>query len=258
MVLPALANIDAENDSPTCDESVLNASNGTANLEINWEPNVIPLRWYSGNTLLEPENNDDTCTYDGVLNRPTNPTREGYNFAGWRVRPTYDFKTINTTASGYESWAIGVMETSDYCTYAIGTGSSTEVSCTAYPEFYKELQRYEWKVRLYGGDIYGSSYCSAKSGNANDSRWDNDSSNWMATYSELESAPGDKTYCWCQATGYKPDNSNTIHGPDSSTDWGFVAIYSSVDRCAKSCSGWCVFVITRSGNLRKGMFGITQ
>ena len=117
MVFPSLANIDAENDSPTCDESVLNASNGTANLEINWEPNVIPLRWYSGNTLLEPENNDDTCTYDGVLNRPTNPTREGYNFAGWRVRPTMDFSTIPTDQAGTGLWAKGGINNANGCLY---------------------------------------------------------------------------------------------------------------------------------------------
>ena len=259
MVFPALANIDASNDSPTCDESVLNASNGTANLEINWEPNVIPLRWYSGNTLLPVENNDDTCTYDGALNIPaTPPEREGYDFAGWRVRQTYDFTQLRTDLNGTERWAIRLHGSNDVCRHAFGDGTAGNVPCTAYPEFYKELQRSEWKVKFDWGDIYGSSYCSAKSGNTNGSRWDKDSSNWKATYDELESASGDKIYCWCQVTGYKPNGGDMVYGPSSSTVWLYINERNNEAVCAQQCAQDCSFYVSNSGNFRPAAFGVTQ
>ena len=259
MVFPSLANIDASNDSPTCDESVLNASNGTANLEINWEPNVIPLRWYSGNTLLPVENNDDTCTYDGVLNRPTNPTREGYNFDGWRVRPTMDFSTLLTNERGRTSWAKGGYN----CWYNPTGGGSMTIKCNAYEDF-KELEKHEFKVKFDWGDIYGTGYCSAKSGNNNSYAFNNDSSNWKATYSELESASGDKVYCWCQVTGYKPSGSTILYGQASDLVWIYQEDYSSnvqfsnkpVYNCANRCATDCAYMIINKSSARRALFGL--
>ena len=239
-VLPSFANIDAENESPTCDESVLNASNGTANLEINWEPNVIPLRWYSGNTLLPVENNDDTCTYDGVLNRPTNPTREGYNFDGWRVRPTMDFSTLGTIGA-FKRWA----KTSNYCWYETGTWNNTRVTCNS-DEHFKQLQPYEWIAQDNNTDelLYGMSKCSAKSGDAHSGTWPiGYKDDWTeSNIANLDNASGIKRYCWCKVTGYRATEQNPINASLKELPWIFLASFAGDEsNCEANCSKTCAY-----------------
>ena len=164
----ATADIDADATTATCDESVLNASNGTANLEINWEPNVIPLRWYSGNTEIHPENtNANSCTYDGALNIPaTPPEREGYNFAGWKIRPTYDFSklapsgvyALTDTDQRYTKRVYGRQG----CVY--NGNIHTNIPCTD-PEF-DELSNDEWKIKFNTGTLYGNAICGSTIGAA--------------------------------------------------------------------------------------------
>ena len=238
--VPSLANIDAENDSPTCDESVLNANNGTANLEINWEPNVIPLRWYSGNTLLEPENNDDTCTYDGVLNKPTNPTREGYNFAGWRVRPTMEFSTIPTNQDFIERWSKGWSNNKSICKYGIKTENNRVqiVACSSDVTLAK-LQTLEWKLKFEHGDLYGMAGCSTEGEGLSRGTRGNPT---------IDNSVG--TYCWCKATGYKPNNSDTIYGPSKTLSWVF-ALYDK--ECWSSCASHCTYNIGLYGYVRRAV-----
>ena len=47
-----------------------------------FQPNNVNLTWNdgSGNTSTT------TCTYDGLINIPTEPTRPGYVFKGWKVQ----------------------------------------------------------------------------------------------------------------------------------------------------------------------------
>ena len=260
MMFPALANIDAENDSPTCDESVLNASNGTANLEINWEPNVIPLRWYSGNTLLEPENNDDTCTYDGVLNRPTNPTREGYNFAGWRVRPTMEFNLAVFSLprdSAIERWAKGIILSNgkDYCSWGGGGGGRSSRSCS--DSHLIELQQHEWSV-LYdnnGKTLYGTAKCSARVGNNYSSTYpiENKSDWFEPSTANLDNATGTKTYCWCRLTGYRATEQSPLYAPSNLLSWIYFGS-GSASSCSFDCASWCalrvaiIYVLPDFGN----------
>ena len=68
-----------------CDNATLSKYTGTANVEINWEPNVIQLGWYDGNTRLDVPVSAQSCTYDGVVTVPPQPTRPGYTFNGWKV-----------------------------------------------------------------------------------------------------------------------------------------------------------------------------
>ena len=66
-----------------CDNDTLSKYSGTANVEINWEPNVIQLGWYDGTT---PVAGPETCTYNGTISVPqTPPARPGYTFNGWKV-----------------------------------------------------------------------------------------------------------------------------------------------------------------------------
>ena len=71
--------------SAPCDNDTLNKYTGTANVEINWEPNTINLNWYNGDEKLTVANNSQSCVYDGTLTVPTQPTKPGYTFNGWKV-----------------------------------------------------------------------------------------------------------------------------------------------------------------------------
>ena len=68
-----------------CDNATLSKYTGTVNAEINWEPNVINLNWYDGDEKLTVANTSQTCTYDGMITVPTQPTKPGYTFNGWKV-----------------------------------------------------------------------------------------------------------------------------------------------------------------------------
>ena len=71
--------------SAPCDNATLDKYTGTANVEINWEPNTINLNWYDGDTKLTVANVSQTCTYDGMITVPSQPTKLGYTFNGWKV-----------------------------------------------------------------------------------------------------------------------------------------------------------------------------
>ena len=252
-VLPSFANIDAENDSPTCDESVLNASNGTANLEINWEPNVIPLRWYSGNTLLEPENNDDTCTYDGVLNRPTNPTREGYNFAGWRVRPMMEFSESTLGLSGYpQTWS-----KDNVCRYNNKGYNPETITCSSDNHFF-DLQQKEYKMLYPNGKmLYGMSKCSARVGNNYSGTYPiKNKSDWFEpSTANLDNATGNKNYCWCKATGFRETEQGSLYAPSNTLGWIMAYSYHSrADWCVNGgCALSCAYY-TNVGQSRRASF----
>ena len=71
--------------SAPCDNDTLSKYNGTADVEINWEPNTIGLNWYDGDTKLTVDNSAQSCVYDGTLTVPAQPTKPGYTFNGWKV-----------------------------------------------------------------------------------------------------------------------------------------------------------------------------
>ena len=72
------------NGSTTCDTATLGQSenNSTANVEADWNANTININWYDGENVVST----NTCTYDGTITLPTQPTKTGYTFAGWQLR----------------------------------------------------------------------------------------------------------------------------------------------------------------------------
>ena len=88
-VCNAYATTDIAADATTgdCDESTLGTYSGSADLEIKWEPNTIPIRWYDGDNRLTVQSSAQSCTYDEGLHLPTTqPTKNGYVFNGWTVK----------------------------------------------------------------------------------------------------------------------------------------------------------------------------
>ena len=112
-------NIASDANSADCKNSTLETYSGTSNLTAGWEANTINLHWYNGNTELTVPSESQSCVYDGAL---IPLEREGYTFAGWRVRDLpYGYtrlqyvestgtQYIDTGVSGFNSgdWEIGV------------------------------------------------------------------------------------------------------------------------------------------------------
>ena len=85
--LPTFATGISGGTSAPCDNDTLSKYSGTVNAEINWEPNTINLNWYDGDEKLTVNSNAQSCTYDGTLTVPPQPTKPGYTFNGWKVIP---------------------------------------------------------------------------------------------------------------------------------------------------------------------------
>jgi hypothetical protein len=68
--------------SAPCDNATLSKYTGTANIEINWEPNTIGLKWYNGDQQVA---GPTSCVYDSTITVPPQPTKLGYTFNGWKV-----------------------------------------------------------------------------------------------------------------------------------------------------------------------------
>ena len=229
--------------SAPCDNDTLNKYTGTANVEINWEPNTINLTWFNGDTELNVASASQTCTYDGVITVPPAPPQKlGYTFNGWKI-PKIDFGTIPTTQPGIERWSIGWYENEIYCVHDdTGTGVFPHVSCESDNNF-NELQPHEWKTRHNHGDIYGVSGCSEDIGQ-----------DWKPGTPTI----GSGQYCWCKAIGYKFANTTLIYL--SLYNLPFLYAYDYTDD--RQCQVYCAFRCSRSAetgsNFRRNLFTPAQ
>ena len=214
--------------SAPCTNNTLETYSGNSNLAADWQPNEIKLRWYDNNTLMDVQASANTCIYDGTLTIPsTAPTRIGYTFDGWTVKPEMDFGTIPTNIKGIERWGKGI---GNYCLYEtnMNGGSAWQVNCSSDDNF-SELQQQEWKVRFNHGSLYGMSICSTTAG---------------AQGTPGTPAKENGTHCWCKATGYKATNTNEISGPTATLSWIFEPHTSpSYIGCAQLCAARCALYV---------------
>ena len=224
--IPAFASgIDANSASAPCTNNTLETYSGNTNLAADWAPNTINLRWYNNNTLLTVQSAANTCVYDGTLTIPaTEPTRTGYTFAGWQVRPEYNFSTIPIYEHFSERLGKCVVNHQDYCWYDDTGGSAHVIGCDTKEEF-KELQQHEWQMKFNHGVLYGMSLCSATNG----------------TYTNPgtpSTTPG--SFCWCKATGYQATGTDIIYAPSSALSWICGTDASSISQgCDGICAIWC-------------------
>jgi hypothetical protein len=240
------SDIAAGANSASCDNSTLNTYTGPAALEAKWNANEIQLRWYDNNTLMSVTSTESTCDYDDDITVPTAPSRTGYDFAGWTIRQQRDFSTLNASLSATCSkrWGKGEHYTqhTDYCYYKEGDGNAINLACNSDANFF-ELKQHEWKVEFPQGDVYGMAKCSATSG----------------TYS-VAGTPSDegtrdtKQYCWCKATGWKPNGSNTLQSPLASLSWVFNLDRGSASGCSADCAAHCSYRVRGNSGFRAALF----
>jgi hypothetical protein len=251
-------------NNPTCDNSTLGVYSGSVALEPDWGANKISIRWYNNNTLMTNVTAaESTCEYDGTIDVATAPSRTGYNFSGWRVRPQIDFAALRPTltfTSTQERWSVGAVYGTGarYCWHAVHTNNSVHEACSLRAE-YTDLEANEWKTETGQGMIYGSAHCSGKSGNTHSSTWSTDyKSDWAATIAELDAVSGEKKYCWCQVTGFKPTNASTIQGPLASLSWVFYSDYGSAANCSYGCAAYCSNYVRSFSGFRAALFAPAQ
>ena len=80
MAIPAFADIAANNNNPTCDSTTIGATSGDTALDATWNANTLNLKFMANGQQFA----SNTCTYGQNITIPsTEPTRTGYNFAGW-------------------------------------------------------------------------------------------------------------------------------------------------------------------------------
>ena len=220
--------------SAPCTNNTLETYSGNSNLAADWQPNEIQLRWYNNNTLMDVQSAANTCTYDGALAVPqTAPTRTGYTFAGWTVRPEIDFAaTIPTNENGLERWGKGVRDDVDFCYHSTGTDRfAGTVACNSDVGF-KELKQQEWKLRFSFGDLYGMIKCSTRS----------------PTATEIERC------CWCKATGYKATNANVVSGASYAVPWVQYGCYAEIEHCLYACGVHCAYQAQFDSAFRTALF----
>ena len=192
---------------------------------------------------MEVESSSSGCTYDDALTPPTAPSRTGYTFKGWHVRPTMNFSEIPTNVNGTNRWAIGWYNNANYCWYDTNTGSAWNVACNSDATYSKELQTHEWKVKYSHGELYGMSGCSTTSG---------------AYATSGNPTIGSGQYCWCKATGYKANGSSEVKGPLSALSWVLYNDYGSVADCAQYCATGCAHRAEYYSAFRGALFGVSQ
>jgi len=214
----------------TCDTDTLGSATGPVQLRADFTPEEIDLRWYNNNTLLNvTSTSSNTCTYDTAISLPTNPTKTGYKFKGWKIRPQYDFTTLpgnQTALSGYGKSAVG------HCVGIWNTGTETESEegneAICAKNEYSDLGDNEWVANFSWGTLYGISLCSSSAS----SRGEN-------------GTPDQNTsgaHCWCLATGYVPNGENIKYGPSKTMFWTYESeciASNGGNMCSSVCAGRC-------------------
>ena len=232
--------IASNTNSAPCTNNTLETYSGNSNLAADWQPNEIQLRWYNNNTLMDVQSAANTCIYDGTLAVPqTAPTRTGYTFAGWTVRPEMDFGTISTSDTYISNYAKG----DGWCGYR-ENGISYESGCSKYSSIaeFADLQYKEWKVIYEHGTVYGMAMCSKRPGEnygftfpqQHKSDWQESSAETLENYTG-GNASSEAKNCWCKATGYQLSNQSVKYGPSKRLDFVFDSYTGNVD-CLSVCA----------------------
>ena len=236
--------IGANDATAPCDNDTLGQTSGTANIEVDWQPNTIGIRWYDGDTQLTVQSSAQSCVYDDDLYLPsTQPTKTGYTFKGWTIKEVKtDFSTLPTNGNALEFRAVQINRY--YCWYWTTPNSEPDSNHTCTSD-YAHLQPYEWEVVFDWGTIYGQSVCSSTAGSFGQPG--NPTESWS------------DASVWCKVTGYKPSGSNMIHTPNNNMAWVYSNTIGNPNRActwhnALDCAEYTIYY----ENFRKALFGITQ
>ena len=204
--------IGADATSATCDNDTLETYSDTANLEINWIPNYIDIKWYNGDTQLSAPS---TCTYGGDLILPsTQPTKTGYTFKGWELHNTSSLtcgmEQLDTNIQGTDVAYKTITRNKNNSKYGITTNNT-------------------WATEFNYGVVYGSAMCSVT---------------LYITPKIYTPSTNSGRGCWCRAIGFTATDTDYSSGPKCilsplSNLWVAVDIFPTDEECVEQCAANC-------------------
>ena len=211
----------------SCNEAVLNTTEGSADLEAIYTANTINTTWYSGYGNNASVSNATQCSYDGTINLPqTNPSRAGYAFNGWRLKrceiPS-SLASTNGSSYGYQNDRTGAD--------GADSGNTSDYGLT---------EDNTWGVTWSSGDkVVGEAICSQTRGT------------WATAGTPDTTGAGTTEYCWCRATGYIASGESQCDL--SSPSWVVIANWSVSD-CAHDCAKRCAEYVRINSGFRAAVF----
>jgi uncharacterized repeat protein (TIGR02543 family) len=220
--------IAASAQSADCDNDVLGTYTGPASLSANWTANTINLNFYDGEDKLS----SGTCTYDGGIELPEDPTKTGYEFDGWKVR--------RAAAAPSQPQQ---LSTNNICTNGIDYGYIND-SSGEYGESSNNTDKYDlteeqtWAAEFSYGTVKGIASCNTTPG----SDWQYNGIFTTAT-SDAHNQSSIGPYCWCRVTSYTPLNGS--EQPISSSSWVYHNA-GDMDDCAYDCAGNCAAAVVNN------------
>ena len=258
ITVPALATDIYEKESK-CDNATLNTYSAPVDMEAKWTANTINLQWYDDANDSTPTNT--MCTYNTTIALPTEPSKPGYNFTGWQLRPAvFDLSTL---AEYIESGGnASISRSVPNPLYNNGNpicrnGKSSDSTCSG--AIYSDLDNGEWKVPFDYGTVRGVALCSTQRPTT---PWYNNNntftSDHFATTLTDETGENGAIYCWCKPTGFAEPNSSTYTNV-ASPSWVFDdARGDDADGCAYDCAYYCAVAVYGNSDFRRALYGITQ
>jgi len=198
---------------------------------------VKNLTWYDG----DPENGGTqidvgnsgagTCTVGSPIVFPDVQSIPGYNIK-WLVIPGPAAPECDMF-SYYTNENAG-FEANRYRAFEGGTGSMNSDNIDG-------LIPGDFAVSFSNGEVKGHAICSGLSGDNGTEDWDSSNvSSWSGkTETELITASGDKTYCWCAAYSFTPNNGDEPCVLSSPLWVLGTPNYTSNNECLGSCPYYC-------------------
>ena len=206
--------------SAPCDNATLSKYTGTADIEINWEPNTINLRWSDGDTQLQVASESQSCVYDNVITVPPQPTKLGYTFNGWKVDHSCGLKNIDPNINATGRCYFGI-DGKKHCF----NGAN-----------YNLTENGTYAVVFDYGTVVGEAICSSTTG--------------YDGYIGMPDINSVGEYCWCRITGYAwPEGGicSTVSG------WMYENLNAD-SNCASGCSGTCAYRLYMYNYRRKRLY----
>lgn len=239
----AFADIAKNDSNPICDNDTIGATSGDTALDAEWTANTLNLKFMADGVEFA----SGTCTYNQNITIPQGtPSKTGYNFAGWVLSSNSGGSQEEPQQSGFD-WSLltaNVSSSGSSQRYKSNNGNGGNGSN------YNELSAGQWEAGFSYGTIHGFSYCSNKGGSNNDQNYTNDSSNWVASQSDVTAATGGS--CWCQITGFTPYGESEEQ--EAISRIVFYRDTGSDSNCGWDCARDCSDRIRYNQSLRTALF----
>ena len=253
---PAMADIAANAQSAKCDNGVLGTYEGSSNLQAQWNANTIYLNWYTdsesnnGSEISVTGTNAASCLYDGAISLPTQPTKTGYEFAGWRVRTS-----VSGGGNNNQSETPTPSEPEEPVSTCDISNFTSEIRGKDVSGVYNDSDDVLWQVQylIDNGrtiEAYGTARCMPQNGGYGD----------VINESQIEGDDSIDRTCWCYVEHLINDETgdycNFEEGRYVSTGDVYEEFYKEDEYCdGVHCAALCQDLIVEDESFADVIFG---